>query len=70
MTAMETLAYRVWEAKFLDSDETIRFSCSTLREISLRQQMERGELTIDPASMVMVAEFTNRNDACRMAGEV
>jgi len=67
---MQNLRYRVWDAKVRQSGETVRFSCSTLREISLRQQIARGELTIAEDSMVLVAEFVNRNDARRMAAEV
>jgi hypothetical protein len=60
--------YRVYEANI--AGRTARFSCSDVREISLRQQIERGEVTIEPNSMVLLLETPNRNEARRMASEI
>lgn len=64
---MEPMVFRIFEAT-LQGGEVIKVSCSNVREISLRQQMEQGQVTI--TSLKQVYETSDRNEARRIAGEV
>jgi hypothetical protein len=67
---MEQLKYRVYKAMLSDGREEIKFCVSSVREVSLRQQIKRGELMIDEDSMQLIHETTSRNEARAMAVEI
>lgn len=63
------LLYRVYDAKLKDEDEQIRFCISSIREVSFREEVKKGEFLIDLESMKLVLETEDRNVARAMATE-
>ncbi|MEX3623594.1 hypothetical protein [Viridibacillus arvi] len=62
--------FRMYEAKLKNEKETIQFSVSEIREVSLREEIKKGFLDIDLDSMKLIKETEDRNEARSMATEL
>ncbi len=66
--------FGVYKAELTDEDkqptgEEITFCCSTVREVSLRNEIESGDLLIKKDSMKRIFSTQDRNEARSMATE-
>lgn len=55
------LKYRVYRARLVDEEETFLFTVSSVREVSLREEIRKGERLIDERSIKLVFETKSRN---------
>ena len=62
--------YRVYRAEFSFEDSSFEFSCSNVREVSLRRDIETGHLLIKPNSLKLLVETFDRNEARALATEL
>lgn len=59
------LKHRVYRARLLDGEE-FSFVVSSVREVSLREEIRKGEKLIDESSLVLVFETEDRNEALKI----
>ncbi|MDI6907904.1 MAG: hypothetical protein QMC81_10545 [Thermoanaerobacterales bacterium] len=65
---MDKLTYTIWDARVVGEVETFRVAVSNIREVSLREEIARGERTLELLRPVAVTD--DRNAARAMGFEL